>query len=74
MPADIQSVLADLKEDSVLPHPVQLRDLILRTKLAADAALEINREFQSYLTYFGESQRIARAILEKLVEQEPKTS
>ena len=69
---DSRAALAELKEDAVLPHPVRLRDMILRTKLDPAAALEINREFQDYLARFGELQRIATEILEKLAAGEPK--
>jgi len=71
---DARRALEELKEDAVLPHPVRLRDMILRTKLDADHALDLNREFQSYLSHFGETQKIAREILEKLAVGEPKTS
>ena len=71
---DVKAALAELKEDAVLPHPVRLRDMLLRTKLAPDAAVELNREFQNYLTHFGESQKIAGSILEKLAHAEPKVS
>jgi len=64
--------LEELTEDAALPHPVRMRDMILRTRLAADEATEINREFQTYLSQFGETQRIARVILQKLVSGEPK--
>jgi len=47
--------------------------MILRSKLAAESALDLNREFQSYLSHFGETQKIARDILEKLAVAEPKT-
>ncbi len=70
---DARTALEELKEDAVLPHPVRLRDMILRTKLDADHALDLNREFQSYLSHFGETQKIAREILEKLAVGEPKT-
>jgi len=70
---DAKTALEELKEDAVLPHPVRLRDMILRTKLAAESALDLNREFQSYLSHFGETQKIARDILEKLAVAEPKT-
>lgn len=58
--------LEELRDDAVLPHPVHLRDMILRTKLDATSALDLNREFQDYLTRFGEAQNVARSILEKL--------
>jgi len=49
-----------------------MRDMILRIKLEADEATEINREFQGYLSHYGETQRIAREILQKLAAGEPK--
>ncbi|MBI3668983.1 MAG: hypothetical protein HY237_04285 [Acidobacteria bacterium] len=70
---DAKAALEELKEDAVLPHPVRLRDMILRTKLDANEALDLNREFQNYLSHFGETQKIARDILEKLAVGEPKT-
>jgi len=69
---DAKAALDELKEDAVLPHPVRLRDMILRTKLDAGNALELNREFQNYLSHFGETQKIARGILEKLAVGEAK--
>ena len=71
---DPRTALEELKEDATLPHPVRLRDMILRTKLGADEALDLNREFQSYLSNFGETQRLAREILEKLAVGEPKST
>jgi hypothetical protein len=69
---DVQSALEELKEDAVLPHPVRMRDMILRKQLGAGAALELNREFQSYLTHYGETQKLALEILEKLAANEAK--
>ena len=69
---DSRAALTELKEDAVLPHPVRLRDMILRTRLDAAAAREINREFQDYLSHFGETQKIAASILEKLTTGQPK--
>jgi len=63
---DAKSALDELREDGVLPHPVRLRDMILRTQLNAGDALALNREFQSYLSHFGETQKVALEILEKL--------
>ncbi len=71
---DVKTALEELKEDAVLPHPVRLRDMILRTKLEPDHALDLNREFQNYLSHFGETQKIALGILEKLAVGEPKSS
>ncbi len=69
---DPRAALEELNEDAVLPHPVKLRDMILRTKLDPAGALEVNRELQNYLSHFGETQKIARQILEKLAVGEPK--
>ncbi|MBZ5661734.1 MAG: hypothetical protein LAO08_15130 [Acidobacteriia bacterium] len=63
---DAKSALEELKEDALLPHPVRMRDMILRMQFNAADALEMNREFQSYLTHYGETQKIALEILEKL--------
>jgi hypothetical protein len=63
---DPSAALEELRDEAVLPHPVHLRDMILRTKLEAGTALDLNREFQSYLAHFGETQKLAQGILEKL--------
>ena len=65
---DAKTALDELREDAVLPHPVHLRDMILRVKLDPNLALDLNREFQNYLSHFGETQKIAQDILEKLAE------
>lgn len=71
---DAKSALDELNEDAVLPHPVRLRDMILRIRFGANDALEINREFQEYLAAFGQTQKIAHEILEKLANGDPKMS
>jgi len=63
---DAATALEELQEDALLPHPVKLRDMILRHQLDVEDAKSINHDFQDYLARFGESQRIARGILEKL--------
>jgi hypothetical protein len=63
---DPTAALDELRDDAVLPHPVHLRDMILRTKLDPTSALDLNREFQDYLSRFGEAQQLAREILEKI--------
>lgn len=68
---DAKAALDELKEDAVLPHPVRLRDMILRTRHAAGEALELNRVFQTYLTHYGETQKVALEILEKLAASAP---
>jgi hypothetical protein len=71
-PFDVRSALEELKEDALLPHPVRLRDMILRTPLDAGEALELNREFQTYLTQYGGTQKLALEILERLAANEMK--
>jgi ABC-type nitrate/sulfonate/bicarbonate transport system ATPase subunit len=61
-----RQALEELQEDALLPHPVKLRDMILRNQLGPQEAQRLNSEFQEYLTRFGEIQKIARNILEQL--------
>lgn len=68
------TALEELRDDAVLPHPVHLRDMILRTKLDPTTALDLNREFQDYLARFGEIQKIARTILDRLAVGSRKAS
>jgi hypothetical protein len=58
--------LEELQEDGLLPHPVKLRDMILRNQLGPQDAQLLNHEFQEYLSRFGELQKLGREILEKL--------
>lgn len=60
------AALEELNEDAVLPNPVHVRDMIIRARLSPDHALELNQMFQEYLRSFGETQSIARRILEQL--------
>jgi hypothetical protein len=71
---DPKVALDELRDDATLPHPVHLRDMILRTKLDPNSALDLNREFQDYLTRFGEAQKIAHEILQRLAEGVRKAS
>jgi isochorismate hydrolase len=66
--------LEELQEDALLPHPVKLRDMILRTQLGPQEAQLLNHDFQEYLTRFGELQCTARSVLERLAAGHPKTS
>ena len=63
---DPETALEELKEDVLLPNPVHIRDMIVRRQLSPDQALELNRKFQSYLQAFGDTQQIAKWILEQL--------
>ena len=64
---DAATALEELQEDALLPHPVKLRDMILRRQLGAEDAQLLNQELQEYLSRFGELQKLGRTILEKLV-------
>jgi hypothetical protein len=66
--------LEELQEEALLPHPVKLRDMILRNKLGPQDAQVLNQEFQDYLTRFGELQKVARGILEKLATGQRKSA
>lgn len=63
---DPQTALEEVKEDALLPHPVHVRDMMLRAHLTPERALELNRKFQTYLEAFGEAQSIARSLLQEL--------
>ena len=63
-----ETPLEELTEEAALPHPVHVRDMIVRSELTPDRAIELNRKFQSYLHAFGEAQTAARSILEDLVK------
>jgi hypothetical protein len=63
---DPATALEELSEDAVLPHPVHVRDMIVRSQLTPDQALELNRQFQDYLHVFGDAQAVVKAILEQL--------
>ena len=69
---DAATSLEELQEDALLPHPVKLRDMILRRQLGAQDAQVLNQEFQDYLARFGELQKLGRTILEKLASSAKK--
>ena len=66
--------LDELQEEALLPHPVKLRDMILRNQLGPQEAQLLNHDFQEYLTRFGELQKIARGILDRLAAGQRKTA
>jgi hypothetical protein len=66
------TALEELQEDALLPHPVKLRDMILRTEHGPEEAQRLNQAFQDYLTRFGEIQKLARGILEKVASAKSK--
>jgi predicted metal-binding transcription factor (methanogenesis marker protein 9) len=63
---DASSALDELMEDAVLPSPSNMRDMLTRANLKPEEALEMNRKLQGYLLAFGEAEKQARGILEKL--------
>jgi type II secretory pathway predicted ATPase ExeA len=63
---DPTQALEELQEEALLPHPVKLRDMILRNQLGPQDAQLLNHDFQEYLTRFGELQNLGRSILQKL--------
>ncbi len=63
---DPNTALEELKEDAALPNPVHVRDMILRAHPSADRALELNREFLEYQKLFGEAQKLAQDLLQRL--------
>ena len=67
-----ETALEELAEEAVLPHPVNLRDMIVRSRLKPDQALALNRSFQDYLQAFGELQKIVKPMLEELAKTERK--
>lgn len=68
-----QTALEELREEAVLPHPVRLRDMMLRARLEPDAAREMSVEFQNYLHHFGEAQKAATRILERIAVATPES-
>lgn len=69
-----KTALEELREDAVLPHPVHLRDMMLRTRHDPRTALDLNREFQEYINIFGELQKLGLAILERLAAEPSKNT
>ena len=64
---DLETALEELDEEALLPNPVRVRDMIMRAGLAPDRAADVNRAFQQYLHQFGETQKVGRSVLEKLL-------
>ena len=60
------TALDELTEEATLPNPVHVRDMMLRKKLTADNALELNRIFVEYQRFFGETQKLGKEILKRL--------
>jgi hypothetical protein len=71
---DPKQALEELQEEALLPHPVKLRDMILRNQLGPEDAQALNNEFQHYLTRFGELQKLGKEILQQLATGKRKTA
>jgi hypothetical protein len=67
-----ETALEELNEEAVLPHPVHLRDMIVRARLLPDRAVVLNRGFQDYLHAFGDLQNMVKPVLEELSRTEKK--
>ena len=67
-----ETALEELNEDAVLPHPVHLRDMIVRARLQPERAVALYRTFQDYLHAFGELQKMVKPALEELARTERK--
>lgn len=63
---DPVGALDDLREEAVLPNPVRVRDMILRTAHSPEEALELNRKFTAFQQAFAEAQRLAEELLVEL--------
>lgn len=58
--------LEELRDDTLLPNPVHLRDMIIRASLSPELALELNRQFLTYMEVFGQARSLAEAVLDTL--------
>jgi hypothetical protein len=63
---DPAAALDDLREEAILPSPVRVRDMILRTEHSPEQALDLNRKFTAYQQAFAEAQRLASGLLAEL--------
>lgn len=63
---DPAAALEDLREEAVLPNPVRVRDMILRSKHSPEQALDLNRKFTAYQQAFAAAQRLAGELLAEL--------
>ena len=56
------TVLRQMSEDTTLPNPVHVDDMILRKKLTPNKSLELNRLFVEYQKFLGETQKLGKEI------------
>jgi len=69
---DPETALEELTEEAVLPHPANLRDMIVRSRLLPERAVALNRAFQEYLHTYGELQKMVKPTLQELAKTERK--
>lgn len=63
---DAGTALDELREESLLPNPVHVRDMILRTAHSPEEALALNRAFLAYQRAFAGARELAGKLLEEL--------
>lgn len=63
---DPATALEELNDETRLPNPVHLRDLLLRAHLAPEESLELNRQFTEYQKHFGQALKLGKTLLEGL--------
>lgn len=61
-----ETALEEMNEDSTLPNPVHMRDMMLRAHMGADHSLEMNRLFTEYQKHFGEALKLGKELLKGL--------
>jgi len=59
--------LEELNDETRLPNPVHVRDMMLRAHLEPDQSLELNRQFTEYQKHFGQALQIGKTLLGQLV-------
>ena len=64
--------LEELNDETRLPNPVHVRDMMLRAHLEPDQSLELNRQFTEYQKHFGEALKIGKTLLGQLVAKASK--
>jgi hypothetical protein len=63
---DPKTALEEITDETILPNPVHVRDMLLRKQLTPDQSLEMNRIFADYQKSFGEALRLGKEILQRL--------
>ena len=63
-----ETALEELREEALLPNPVHVRDMVLRTSHTAEEALDLNRRFQAYQAAFAALTAQAAELLKSLAK------